>query len=50
MVTVVPLIVAGPLKILKLTGRALDAVALTVNGALPYVLPARVPKVMFWVA
>jgi hypothetical protein len=35
MVTVAPLIVAGPLKMLKLTGRALDVVALTVNGASP---------------
>jgi hypothetical protein len=45
-VTVLPLMVAGPEAMLKLTGSAELAVALTVNGASPKVLPPNAPKVM----
>ncbi|HEY2970618.1 MAG TPA: hypothetical protein VGK75_19865 [Casimicrobiaceae bacterium] len=46
-VTVLPLTVqtAGVVEA-KATASPEDAVALTVNGALPYVLPASAPKVI----
>jgi hypothetical protein len=48
MVTVLPLTVAGPDTIWKVTGSPDDAAAVTVNGALPYVLLAGAPKVIVW--
>ena len=45
-VTVLPAIVAGPETMLKLTARPDEAVALTPNGASPYVLLASAPKVI----
>ena len=44
MVTVLPLIVAGPEKIWKLTGKPDDAVALTVKGGSPKLLFDNAPK------
>ena len=41
-----PVAVAGPLTTEKETGKALEAVALVVNGAAPTVLPASAPKVI----
>ena len=49
-VTVLPAIVAGPERMLKLTASPDEAVALTVKGASPYVLLASAPKVMVWFA
>ena len=45
-VTVLPVIVAGPETILKLTGNPEEAVAMRVNGASPYTLLANAVKVM----
>ena len=45
-VTVLPLIEAGPDKMLKLTTNPDEAEALTVNGGSPKVLSARGPKVI----
>jgi hypothetical protein len=49
-VTVLPLTLhTGEVSDAKLTGRPEDAVALTVNGAVPNVLLANAPKAMVWV-
>ena len=45
-VTVLPLIVAGPEKTLKLTGKPDEAVALTLNGGSPKVLSESAPKLI----
>ena len=50
MVTVLPLMVTGPERIWKLTGKPDDAVALTVKGASPKVLFVNAPKVIVWFA
>ena len=50
-VTVLPLIVAGPETMLKLTGTPeRPPVALTVNGALPKTLFGKTPKLIVWSA
>src|SRR5258706_14329458 len=45
-VTGLPLIVAGPETMLKVTARPEEAVALTANGASPTVLSGSAPKVI----